>query len=200
MPDEDKLQTPSRRGVLATASLVSISSIAAAAPPPSKAFPDHHLRTIEAIADRLIPADENGPGALESGVPTYINNSFTSALATEKPAFLAGLAAVDAFARTSHGAPFADLDPIKKDSVLTALENNEAPGFTPDSRTYFNRIRQLTLEGMFGDPFYGGNKNFAGWDLIRYPGPRMAVSAEDQKLGKAIKPLRTSALGANHGH
>ncbi len=49
------------------------------------------------------------------------------------------------------------------------------------------------MEGMFGDPYYGGNKNFAGWDLIRYPGPRLATSADDQKMGvahQAVSPLR----------
>jgi hypothetical protein len=75
------------------------------------------------------------------------------------------------------------------------MEKNEVSGFRPDSRTFFNRIRQLTLEGMFGDPWYGGNRGFAGWDLIRYPGPRMAVSAEDQRLREPVKPLRTSARG-----
>jgi hypothetical protein len=75
------------------------------------------------------------------------------------------------------------------------MEKNGITGLTPDSRTLFNRIRQLTLEGMFGDPWYAGNSGFAGWDLIRYPGPRLAVSAEDQRLKEPIKPLRTSARG-----
>ena len=75
------------------------------------------------------------------------------------------------------------------------MEKNEVSGFRPDSRTFFHRIRQLTLEGMFGDPWYGGNRGFAGWDLIRYPGPRMAVSAEDQRLREPVRPLRTSARG-----
>ena len=56
---------------------------------------------------------------------------------------------------------------------------------------------------MFGDPYYGGNKNFAGWDLIRYPGPRLATSPDDQKMGVEIKPYhirRTAHAGENHGH
>jgi hypothetical protein len=56
---------------------------------------------------------------------------------------------------------------------------------------------------MFGDPYYGGNKNFAGWDLIKYPGPRLATTADDQKMGVDIKPYRHSAYGsgaADHGH
>jgi gluconate 2-dehydrogenase gamma chain len=157
------------------------------------------LRVIETAVDRLIPTDENGPGARESGVPVYFERSFAGALAKEKSAFEAGLAAIDEFARTRFKAVFAELDAVKQDELLTAIEKNEAPGFTPDSRTFFLRLRQLTLEGMFSDPFYGGNRGFAGWDLIRYPGPRMAVSADDQRIKEPIKPLRTSAHGGRHG-
>ena len=71
---------------------------------------------------------------------------------------------------------------------------------TKKNPAVFNRARRLTLEGMFGDPYYGGNRNFAGWDLIRYPGPRPAVAAEDQKLNVDVKPYRVSAYGAKYGH
>ena len=47
---------------------------------------------------------------------------------------------------------------------------------------------------MFGDPYYGGNKNFAGWDLIKYPGPRPATGPEDQRMSTPAKPYRRSAL------
>jgi hypothetical protein len=80
------------------------------------------------------------------------------------------------------------------------MESNAVSGFQPDSRSFFNQVRRLTLEGMFSDPFYGGNKNFGGWDLIRYPGPRMAASPDDQKIRVTIKPVRTSARGGRHGH
>lgn len=187
----------SRRSILSTVPLVPLAALSAAPPATESAFSPPQLRLIEAFVDRLIPTDENGPGARECGVATYINRSFAGPLAEEKPALVKGLAAVDAFARTVHNAALAELPPEKQDAILTAIENNDAPGFTPDSRTFFYRIRQLTFEGMFGDPFYGGNRGFAGWDLIRYPGPRMAVSAEEQRLREPIKMLRTS--GANHG-
>jgi hypothetical protein len=53
---------------------------------------------------------------------------------------------------------------------------------------------------MFGDPYYGGNKNFAGWDLIRYPGPWLVVAPEEQRLDKAPTPYRRSAYGPQYGH
>lgn len=199
MHEEEKDQCFSRRSIIATAPLVPLVGLGAAASAAESAFSPAQLRVIEAFVDRLIPRDENGPGASDSGVATYIDRSFAGALASERSRFIAGLAAVDEFARNTHHAPFAELDPGKRDQVLTAMESDEAAGFTPDSRTFFHRVRQLTLEGMFGDPFYGGNGGFAGWDLIRYPGPRMAVAPDEQKLREPIKPLRTSAHGADQG-
>ena len=89
---------------------------------------------------------------------------------------------------------FADLTPAQQDALLTSMENGSADGFA-NSPAFFNRARRLALEGMFGDPYYGGNKNFAGWDLIKYPGPRLATTADDQKMGVEIKPYHHSAYG-----
>jgi gluconate 2-dehydrogenase gamma chain len=100
------------------------------------------------------------------------------------------LDALDAYAQRTHGAPLAELSAEKRDQVLDAMVD------TP----FFNRARRLTLEGMFSDPYYGGNKDFAGWDLIRYPGPRPAVAAEDQALNVDVKPYRVSAYGIKYGH
>jgi hypothetical protein len=188
----------SRRSVIASAALVPVAAITSAAQPES-ALSAGQLRTLEAFVDRLIPRDELGPGATESGVAVYINRSLGDYLAPEKAAFIAGLEATDAFARRTEDRAFAELSPEKQDAVLTAMDNGTAAGFS-DARAFFGRVRRLALEGMFGDPSYGGNRNFAGWDLIRYPGPRLAVSPEDQKMGVAIKPLRSSAYGNGHGH
>lgn len=191
MQDEQETPGVSRRSVVvAAASLVPVSAIAPAARAAEPGFSAGQLKIIEAFVDRLIPNDENGPGAVECGVVTYFDRSFASALAADKPRILEGLAGVDSLARKMHGGGFIELSSAQKDGVLAALEGDE------DTRTFFYRMRQLALEGMFSDPHYGGNRGFAGWDLIRYPGPRMAVSIEDQRLKEPIKPLRVSVRGA----
>ena len=196
--EEKQAGNISRRSVIASAALVPVAAITSAAQPES-ALSAAQLRTLEAFVDRLIPKDELGPSATESGVAVYINQSLADYLAPEKAAFIAGLEATDAFARRIEDRAFSELSPEKQDAVLTAMDNGTAAGFT-DARAFFGRVRRLALEGMFGDPSYGGNRNFAGWDLIRYPGPRLAVSPEDQKMGVAIKPLHSSAYGNGHGH
>jgi gluconate 2-dehydrogenase gamma chain len=190
----------SRRAVIISAALVPVAALTVAAQTPQPALSAAQLRILSAFVDRLIPKDELGPGASESGVPEYINRSLGDYLAGEKTAFVDGLEATDALARRSQNAAFADLTPAQQDALLTAMENGSAEGFA-NSAAFFNRARRLALEGMFGDPYYGGNKNFAGWDLIKYPGPRLATTADDQKMGVEIKPYHHSAYGnADHGH
>jgi hypothetical protein len=111
---------------------------------------------------------------------------------TSRDAYAAGLAAIDAYALSSKGATFAKLSPVNQDAVLTDMETNVATGFLPDAATFFNLVRTHTIQGTFCDPYYGGNANFVGWDLIGYPGIRMAATEDEQRL-KAPPPVRKSA-------
>ncbi len=200
MPPEEKANEISRRAVIASAAIVPVAALTAAAQQPDEsALSATQLRILEAFVDRIIPKDGLGPGAAESGVAVYINRSLADYLKGEKTAFVEGLEATDAYAKRSQGRAFVELSPEQQDAVLTAMDDGKAEGFA-NAQAFFARARRLTLEGMFGDPYYGGNKNFAGWDLIRYPGPRMATSPDDQKLGVAIKPVHMSAYGAKYGH
>ncbi len=193
----------SRRSVILAATivpLIAVESPGQVSVTPLVAFSSEQLKTLEAFVDRLIPEDENGPGARECGAANYIDRALADTLAAEKPGFTAGLGALDQFSRETHGQAFAELSAEARDAVLTAMDNNTATGFTPSSQVFFNRLRTLTLEGTFGDPYYGGNKAFAGWDLIGYPGPRLAVSPDEQKMKIQIKPAHLSAWGGTHGH
>lgn len=201
-----------RRAVIASAALVPVAALTVAVQPAaaqttsSSALSDAQLKILVAIVDRIIPHDELSPSASECGVTEYINRSLGDYLAAEKPAFIEGLEMTDAFARRTEDKAFVDLSAEKQDAILTSMDNGRAEGFA-NAKAFFARARRLTLEGMFGDPYYGGNKNFAGWDLVRYPGPRLATSADDQRMGVEIKPYHHSAYGAagehsgeSHGH
>jgi gluconate 2-dehydrogenase gamma chain len=141
---------------------------------------------LEAIVARLIPADENGPGAAEARAAHYIDRALAGPLASSRAAYALGLAGVDGYAKASKGAPFADLSAEDQDAVLLAMEKNSATGFEPNSSVFFEMVRAHTIQGTFGDPYYGGNANFVGWDLIGYPGIRMAVSEDEQRM--KVKP------------
>jgi gluconate 2-dehydrogenase gamma chain len=149
--------------------------------------------TLEAIAARLIPTDATGPGAAEARAAHYIDRALGGPLAASRQAYAAGLAAINAYAQTAKGAPFAKLAAADQDAVLTAMQSNVATGFTPSASAFFNLVRSHTIEGTFSDPYYGGNANFIGWDLIRYPGVRVSATADEQRLKVAVPPNHRSA-------
>ncbi len=187
-----------RAGFLGVAASVPMRALASAQRPARQALETltaAEAETLEAIVTRLIPSDEHGPGAAEANAAHYIDRALGGALAASREAYRSGLAAVDTYARASKGAPFARLSTQNQDAVLTDIENDVATGFTPGAATFFNLLRAHTIQGTFCDPYYGGNSNFVGWDLIGYPGIRLAVSVNDQRLDPRLMPIHRSAYG-----
>lgn len=166
------------------------------------------LDTLEAMVARIIPTDENGPGAAEARAAYYIDRGLGGALAPSRDAYSNGLAAIDAYAESSRGAPFASLSTADQDAVLTDMETNAATGFVPSAQSFFNLVRTHTIQGTFCDPYHGGNADFVGWDLIAYPGIRTVVTEDDQRMSVQPAPVRMSAYedemfagkGNGHGH
>jgi gluconate 2-dehydrogenase gamma chain len=150
---------------------------------------------LDAVLDRLIPSDEHGPGAREARVIHYIDRALGGALASSRQAYAAGLASLDRYAQSSRGKRFLDLPSGDKDSVLIDVETGAATGFAGSSAPFFAMVLGHARQGMFGDPYYGGNANFVGWDLLGYPGIRTMVTAADQKAYEAgqLKPNHRSA-------
>lgn len=177
----------------ATAALVPLGAIRSAAQTGTqnltqpRSLTPAQRRTTEMLVDRIIPADELGPGALELGAANYIDVQMADYLAPQLAAWVAGFETLDAFAMQSQGALFADLPADKRDAVLLALPQN--------LQGFFNQARTYTLQGTFGDPHYGGNIGGKGWDIIRYPGPRPATSPDMQRMDHEAEPYRRSAWG-----
>ena len=178
---------------------------AAAAPPATEAPKREPIENLtqaeadmlEAICARIIPTDKNGPGAREARAAHYIDRALGGALSNQREAYRTGLSSLDRYAQTSRGKRFHELPPTDQDSILIDVENGSAtPGiFAGGSAGFFTMVRGHVMQGMFGDPYYGGNYNFIGWDLINYPGVRTSVTPTNQSdLEKnVLKPNHKSA-------
>jgi gluconate 2-dehydrogenase gamma chain len=177
--------------------------------PPTGALDPTQLKTLEAMVARIVPADATGPGALEAGAAHFIDlqlagyphvrNSLAATfvgttVSSSLPAYVAGLAAVDTYAQSRRGVAFASLAPAEQDTLLTDMQNGVATGsFSTSLQVFFNLVRTHTLQGMLSDPYYGGNRNFMGWSWLGYPGIRMPVKPDDQRLGVRPPLVRMSA-------
>ena len=180
---------------------VPLPSLAAAPAPvgPLLNLTAAETEILTAIVNRLIPTDDLGPRTIEAGALRFIDRALSEAESASADAYRAGLAALDHYSQYSRGAAFTELSARDQDSVLidvqTGSATGAATGFVGSSAAFFNMVKDHTWQGTFGDPQYGGNANFVGWDLIRYPGLRLRVSDEDQRMLEAedLEPARRSA-------
>ena len=139
-----------------------------------------HAAVLESMLARLIPSDELGPGAREAGVVGYVETALREWHSHHAEVYAAGLEALEQRARTELGRGFAACEPAEQDALLGAVEQDER------ERPFFELARTHAIEGMFGDPRWGGNAGGAGWELLGYPGPRTQWSAEEQELGAGV--------------
>jgi gluconate 2-dehydrogenase gamma chain len=150
-------------------------------------FNDDDAATVAAFAERLMPGAPGSPGATDANVLNYIDLALAGAYSEQQDFYRRGLAALDAYCRKTHNAPFVKLDAAGQDEVIAGLEQNKASGFAwPTASAFFNTVRTHTMEGMFADPVYGGNKDFAGWRLVGFPGAHPAFSPEDMASKEAF--------------
>ena len=150
------------------------------------ALSDREIATLRAAVGRLIPTDELGPGADEAGVHVFIDRGLAGPNAASLSVYQAMLAALDA---GSAGGDFTAATPERQDDLLTQFE---AGKLTDAPEGAFALLLEHTREGMFGDPIYGGNRDFAGWDLIGYPGIKLLWTEADQDINAVVKPLHIS--------
>ncbi|MBU0791631.1 MAG: gluconate 2-dehydrogenase subunit 3 family protein, partial [Gammaproteobacteria bacterium] len=156
---------------------------------------------INAAVERLIPADAQGPGALEAGAPEYIDRQMNTPYASgalwfmqgpfnadaapemgwqsklvPKEIYRLGIAATDAWSKAFNGKAFAAQDSATRDDMLRRLEaggSEVAAHFDAvPPKMFFNLLLQNTKEGFFCDPIHGGNKGMVGWTMIGFPGAR----------------------------
>jgi gluconate 2-dehydrogenase gamma chain len=147
---------------------------------------EKQIQALNAICDRLVPMDASGPGALEAGAATYIELALESDYLSLLPLYQRGFRALDDRARECHGHEFARLDGRDQDSLLRELEHEPIES---EGRVFFETVRSHVIEGMFGDPLWGGNRDYSGWRLIGYRRPRLTWTPADQ----AITPLPSRA-------
>ena len=143
--------------------------------------------TIKAFAERLMPGAPGKPGATDANVLNYIDLALAGAYSDQLDFYRRGIAQLDAYCQATFKEPFAKLPAPRQDEVITALEQGKATGFThPTAQAFFNTLRTHTIEGMFADPVYGGNKDFAGWRLVGFPGAHPAFTPADMASKEAF--------------
>jgi gluconate 2-dehydrogenase gamma chain len=121
---------------------------------------------------------------------------------TPQEIYRRGIGFVDAYAQDQFQKDFVDLDPDQQDQILTDMEADKATGFDgPTGKAFFTWLRNDTIEGMFSDPMYGGNRGMVGWKLIGYPGAQRFYTPQDLQNPNFSRPPQSLAgMMASEGH
>jgi hypothetical protein len=136
---------------------------------------EHEWETLDALTGRIIPADED-PGAREANCVNFIDKALAHEDAAALPLYQGGLAALDGVAMARFETRFVGLESAQQDEILAALERGTAKEWALSkelpSPMFFETVRVHTIVGFLADPSYGGNRDFSGWKVAGYPGPR----------------------------
>jgi len=125
-------------------------------------FTAAEARTLDAICEQIIPKDDF-PGASEAGVVRFIDLQLTRPYKKHRDAYRKGIAGVDAASRERFQKPFADLPPDQQEEVLREIQEKDGE--------FFALIRAHTMQGYYGDPRHGGNRDEVSWKMLGLPSP-----------------------------
>jgi gluconate 2-dehydrogenase gamma chain len=147
---------------------------------------------IEAAVARLIPTDEDA-GAIEAGVPNYLDKQLGGAWGAGERLYMSGpweptrpglgyqlplkpgelfhtaIKAINTELNKS-GQAFWEMSPDQQDEYLHKLEADGVDLNGIPSGIFFSQLLEMTIEGFFSDPVYGGNKDMVAWKMIGFPG------------------------------
>jgi gluconate 2-dehydrogenase gamma chain len=157
-------------------------------------FDETEASTVEALTARIFPGGPDDPGAVEAGVVHYIERSLLEYDIRFQTLYRRGIAALSHHCVSRFGRPFADLPVTRQLGLLNELAAGLERGGDSPLERLFAVVREHTLEGMFSDPAYGGNRDMVGWRLIGFPGARWGYSAEHLEPGFDSRTLEPMSL------
>ncbi|WDZ94109.1 gluconate 2-dehydrogenase subunit 3 family protein [Herbaspirillum sp. WKF16] len=180
-----------------------------AAPYKPSFFSQEEFTLLSAMADTLIPADETGPGAIEAGVPEFIDAQMNTPYGRGQLWYMQGpfdrdapavfgyqlpyppadlyrksLAGFSAAIRQQYGKDFPALAQAQRIEAITDLEKGSLKMGEIPAAAFFTQLLQNVREGYFCDPADGGNKGMLSWKMIGFPGARADYFDWVEQYGK----------------
>lgn len=131
-----------------------------------KYFSEHQYKTVQALCQAIIPADERSGGAIEAGAPEFID-LLTSESTDYQLALGGGLMWLDGACLDRFGKAFVECTPTDQSAVLNLLaykKNALTDSSLSQGIEFFSFLRNLTADGYFTseigikDLGYIGNK------------------------------------------
>jgi gluconate 2-dehydrogenase gamma chain len=118
---------------------------------------------------------------------------------TPREFYRMGIMAVNSYAMSNYGSKYAELSEEQQEEIMTALSEDELdPIGGLDSSEFFDMLRDHTIEGMFSDPLYRGNRDMVGWKLIGFPGAQRAYTSLEIQDEEYFAKREPQSMGTLH--
>lgn len=186
---------------------------------------DTEARFLAAFCDVLIPEDEF-PSASQAGVVDFIDLQLATGYGngaglymkgpfregTPEQGYQAEMVPAELIRNFIAGAleqgqDLAIFDPDRRETVVREFSETAQSVGNTDAQMVFEELWALTKEGYFGDPLYGGNRDYAGWQMVGFPGAHayytefvdknMRFDAPPKGIGHIPGTNRSASMGAS---
>lgn len=125
--------------------------------------------TLASLCNQIIPEDQD-PGAVSAGVVNYIDVQLSSRLKRMKKLYREGIAQLNDVCFERYGKRFVSLSDQQQIEFLTAIDGGKEWQET-SLHKFFRIVIDHTMQGFYGDPRHGGNRNRASWAMLKLPYP-----------------------------
>jgi gluconate 2-dehydrogenase gamma chain len=149
-----------------------VAQITAVGPYTPKALSAHEYQTLLTLTDFIIPVENNRPGAVQAGVPGWID-SLLAVNADLKKRYSDGLAWIDQAMKTRHKTDFISAVHVQQTGLLDqiAFQKNRSAELNPGI-DFFILLRRMTVDGFYTSPIgqrdiYQGNTARAEFTVPR---------------------------------
>jgi gluconate 2-dehydrogenase gamma chain len=152
------------RRTFITASLGASAAACAGRKSPWRFFSLEEARTVEDICAQIIPEDRDA-GALTAGVVEFIDKQLSGFYKPLQQTYRSGIAAIDRKSVEYSGKTFVNLPADSKVDLLRRIEKD------PETKPFFSLVVDHSMQGFYGDPRHGGNRDRTSWRMIGVPYP-----------------------------
>jgi len=136
-------------------------------------FTNEEAKTVIAFAEQIIPADKD-PGATDANVINFIDKQLVNHYRRFQDEYRNGIAALKKTAQEIHQAAFYELDWQTQTRFMEKMESGELPEEhwqKINQRNFFNMLMDHSLQGFYGSPRHGGNKDYVSYKMIQLDYP-----------------------------
>lgn len=129
---------------------------------------EEEITLLDAIVEQIIPTDDF-PGGRWANVSNFIDKQLDTYYREHKPAYREGLAAFKGTVIKMKGKKFEELYYADQTAILEKMEAGEFPGdYWKDhsAANFLDMVRQHSLQGYYGSPAHGGNRDYVSYRMI----------------------------------